>query len=144
MIIIPIDPLAVPPKERAKAAFALLTTMRPEAQDPKLYLSDQPEFFHAGSNFGNVFCPFCGTDIMEWWKKPIDAWWNSGDRRDLSVETPCCGRATTLNDLDYDRPQGMACVAISLMNPAADLEPEERLEVEATLGLPLRIIWRHI
>jgi hypothetical protein len=30
------------------------------------------------------------------------------------------------------------------MNPDADLEPEERLKVEAALGLPLRIIWRHI
>jgi len=144
MIVIPVDPLALPSKERAEAALALLTTMRPEAQDPELYLSDQPEFFHCGSNFGNVFCPFCGTDIIKWWKKPIDAWWNSGDRRSLSVETPCCGRATTLNDLDYDSPQGMACVALSLMNPAADLEPEELQEIEATLGLPLRIICRHI
>jgi hypothetical protein len=91
-----------------------------------------------------VFCPFCGTDIMEWWRKPIDAWWHSANRRDLSVVTPCCGRATTLNDLDYDRPQGMACVAISLMNPGFDLEPEERQQVEAALGLPVRIIWEHI
>jgi hypothetical protein len=68
----------------------------------------------------------------------------SEDRRDLSVETPCCGRASTLNDLDYDSPQGMPCFAISLMNPAPDLEPEERLKVEAVLGIPLRIIWRHI
>ena len=144
MIVIAADPLAVPPKERADAAFRLLTTMRPEAQDPALYLSDKPEFFHCGANFGNVFCPFCGADIREWWRQPIDAWWKSADRRDLSVMTPCCGRATTLNDLDYDRPQGMACVAISLMNPEFDLEPEERQQIEAALGLPVRIIWEHI
>ena len=144
MIVIPFDPLVVPPKACAEAAFALLTTMRPEAQDPELYLSDKPEFFDCGSNFGNVFCAFCGTDIMEWWREPFKAWWDSGDRRNLSVQTPCCDRATTLSDLDYDRPQGMACVAISLMNPDADLEPEERLKVEAALGLPVRIIWRHI
>jgi hypothetical protein len=87
MIVIPVDPLVVPPKECAEAAFALLTTMRPEAQDPELYLSDKPEFFDCGSNFGNVFCAFCGTDIMEWWRKPFEAWWDSGDRRNLSVQT---------------------------------------------------------
>jgi hypothetical protein len=54
MIVIPVDPLAVPLKERAEAAFALLTTMRPEAEEPELYLSDQPKFFHCGSNFGVV------------------------------------------------------------------------------------------
>jgi hypothetical protein len=144
MIVIPVDPLAVPPKERAEAAFALLTTTRPEAQDPELYLSDVPEFFHCGANFSDVFCPFCGMDILEWWSKPIDAWWSGTNRRVLAVETPCCGRATTLNDLDYNWPQGMACVAVSLMNPGRDLEPEEIQRVEATLGLPVRIIWRHI
>lgn len=97
-----------------------------------------------GANFGNVFCPFCGTDIMEWWREPIDKWWKSADRRDLSVVTPCCGRATTLNDLDYNRPQERACVAISLMNPASDLEPDQVRQIEVALGLPVRVIWRHI
>lgn len=144
MIVIATDPLAVPPKERAEAVCNLLTRMRPEAQDPNLYLSDKPDFFDCGSNFRNVFCPFCGTDIMEWWRKPIDSWWNSTDRRELSVVTPCCCRATTLNDLDYNWPQGFACVAITLMNPGADLEPDERQQVEAALGLPVRVIWQHI
>jgi hypothetical protein len=144
MIVIPLDPLAVPPKERAEAALALLTAMRPASEDPGLYLSDKPELFLCGANFHNVFCPFCGMDIQDWWKEPINAWSESADRRDLSVKTPCCGRATTLNDLDYDWPQGFACCAISLMNPEADLEPEERLKIEAALGLPVRVIWEHL
>lgn len=144
MIVVAADPLAVPPKERAEAAFSLLQRMRPDGQDPELYLSDTPKFFDCGGNFGNVFCPFCGTEIREWWRTPINEWSNSTDRRDLSVVAPCCGRATTLNDLDYNRPQGFACVAIALLNPYSDLEPEERQQVEAALGLPVRIIWRHI
>ena len=144
MIVIAADPLAVPPKEHAEAAFSLLKTIRPDGEDPELYLSDIPDFFDCGANFGSVFCPFCGTEIREWWGNPINKWSNSADRRDLSVVTPCCGRATTLNDLDYNRPQGFACVAITLMNPYSDLEPEERQQVEASLGLPVRIIWRHI
>ena len=143
MIVIAADPLAMPPKERAEAAFSLLKTMRPEAQDAELYLSDKPDFFDCGGNFENVFCPFCGTDIKEWWRKPIDDWWNGADRRALSIVTPCCSQGTTLNDLDYNWPQGMACIAISSMNPDCDLEPEEREQVEAALGLPVRIIWQH-
>ena len=144
MIVIAANPLVVPTKERAEAAFNLLKAMRPDAQAPELYLSDKPDFFHCGTNFGNVFCPFCETEIREWWREPINDWWTSADRRDLSVVTPCCGRSTTLNDLDYDRPQGMACVAITLRNPGSDLEPEERQQVEAVLGLPVRIIWQRI
>jgi hypothetical protein len=57
---------------------------------------------------------------------------------------PCCGGATTLNDLDYVAPQGLACVGFELMNPGPDLEPEELRQVEDALGTPVRIIWRHI
>ena len=144
LIVIAADPLAIPPRERAEVALKLLVTMRPEASEPELYLADKPDFFHCGGNFDNVFCPFCGADIMDWWHGPLDTWWKSTDRRNLSVVTPCCGRPTTLSDLDYDSPQGMACVAVSLMNPASDLEPEELRQVEAVLGLSVKIIWRHI
>ena len=30
------------------------------------------------------------------------------------------------------------------MNGGPDLEPEERKRVEDALGLPVRVIWRHI
>jgi hypothetical protein len=144
LIVLPIDPMAKPSEERGKATFELLCALRPDAQDPDLQMYDTPEFIHCGSNFEDVFCPFCKTDIMDWWKKAMDDLWNSDDRRALSAETPCCGRATSLNDLDYDSPQGFACFAIELMNPSSDLEPEELQRVESTLGMPVRIIWRHI
>jgi hypothetical protein len=144
MIVIPVDPVAVPPKERTKAAFDLLCALRSEAQDAELHISDTPEFFDGGSNFESVFCPFCQTDIWDWWIKAIDEWWNGTNHRALSAEMPCCGRVTTLNELDYVWPQGFACVAITLMNPDSDLEPAERQQVELALGLPVRVIWRHI
>lgn len=76
MIVIPVDPVAVPPKERTKAAFDLLCALRSEAQDAELHISDTPEFFDGGSNFESVFCPFCQTDIWDWWIKAIDEWRN--------------------------------------------------------------------
>jgi hypothetical protein len=144
MIVLSVDPLAMPPKERAEAALKMLSQLRPEAHEFELHFSDIPEFFHCGSNFESVFCPFCQTDIVEWWGKAMDAWNEGRDRRRLTVQTPCCGRATSLNDLDYVEPQGFACVAIEVMNPDTDLEPEELRKVGLALGLPVRLVWRHI
>jgi hypothetical protein len=144
MIVLAVDPLATTPSDRAQAAVDLLRQLRLEAQDPELHTSDTPQFFDCGGNFESVFCPFCGLDIGDWWSTAMDRWWNGDDSRLLWVEMPCCNRPTSLNDLDYVMPQGFACIAIELMNVGADLEPEERERVEAALGLPVRIIWRHI
>jgi hypothetical protein len=144
MIVLPLDPLAVPAKERAQAALDVLRTLRSKADEHELHFSEVPQFFHCGGNYQTVFCPFCETDIGDWALDAIGAWWERADRRDLSAETPCCGRPTSLNDLDYVWPQGLACVGFELMNGGPDLEPEERERVEEALGLPVRIIWRHI
>jgi hypothetical protein len=144
IIVLAADPLATPSEERAEAALELLMALRPEGQEPELHLSETPEFFYAGSNFQYVFCPLCEREIGEWWSEAMNRWDKGGDRRSLAVETPCCSRATSLNDLDYVSPQGFACVALELMYPGADLEPEEVRQVEATLELPVRIVWKHI
>jgi hypothetical protein len=144
LIVLPTDSLAIPAEDRRNAAFALLCTLRPGAQDPELHVSETPVYFDCGSNFESVFCPFCAAEIKhQWWSEQMDKWW-SGDRRNLAVVTPCCRRATGLNDLDYVWPQGFACVAFELMRPEGDLEPSEREQVEAVLGVPIRTIWRHI
>jgi hypothetical protein len=144
MIVIPVDPLAKPPQERIDAAFSLLQELRPDGE-PELHVGDVPEFFYAGENAGSIFCPFCETVLeYDWWSNALNRWYESKDRRVLSIETPCCHRPTSLNDLDYDGPEGFACVGMELMNPGYDLEPDERRQVEAALGLPVRIIWRYI
>jgi hypothetical protein len=130
--------------DRAQATFKLLCALRPEAEDPELLTYETPEFIYCGANMANIFCPHCQADVREWWDKAFDEWWNSTDRSALSAKTPCCGRPISLNDVDYDFPQGFACFAVELMNPGSDLEPEELRQVESTLGVPVRIIWRHI
>jgi hypothetical protein len=143
MIVVPVDALAKPPQERIDAAFSLLQELRPDGDDPELHVDDVPAFFDCGSNFENVFCPFCEAVLeSSWWNAAMNRWCE--DQRKLSVETPCCHRETSLNELDYDAPQAFACVGMELMNPGYDLEPEERRQVEGALGLPVRIIWRHL
>jgi hypothetical protein len=141
-IVLPVDPFATASKECVEATLALLSKLRADAQEFELFQSDTPDFFHCGSNFDAAFCPFCQADLTDWWIRAMNTWHE--DPRLLSVTTPCCNRVTSLNDLDYDWPQGFACVAFRLTNPSADLEPEELLQIEATLGLPVRIISMHI
>lgn len=141
MVVIPTDPLTIPTQEQLDAALELLRGYG--AEEIELKISDAPEFFHAGSNFEGVYCPFCEADIDNWWGSALDAW-SKGDRRNLIVETPCCQRTTSLNDFDYPGLLGFACVGFELMNPARDLEPEERERLEAVLGVPVRVIWQHI
>ena len=66
MIVLSVDPLAVPAKERAEAAFEVLRTLRPKADEHELHLSDTPQFFDCGGNYETVFCPFCETNIGDW------------------------------------------------------------------------------
>jgi hypothetical protein len=144
MIVIAADPLAKPSSDRAQATFRLLCSLRPDAQDPELLTYDTPEFIYCGANMSGIFYPLCQADIGGWWDKALRSWWDGTDRRALSAETPCCRRPISLNDLDYLSPQGFACFAVELMNPGPDLEPEELRQVESTLSMPVRIIWRHI
>jgi hypothetical protein len=144
MIVLPVDPLAVPPKERIEAAYKLLSELRPDAQEIELHALGTPEFYFAAENLESVFCPLCQADLGDWWPKAVTVWGQREDRRDLSIETPCCHRMTSVNDLDYDEPQGFGCVAFELMNPSFDLEPEELQQVETALGVPVRVIWKRI
>lgn len=143
LIVLASDPLAKPPEDRAEAAFKLLCSLRQNAEEPELHQSDTPAFFDCGGNFEGIFCPFCKKDVSDWWGDAMGRWWR-GDHSLLAIETPCCRRVTSLNDLDYVSPQGFACVAMELMNGGPDLEPEEREQIERALGLPVRIVWRHI
>lgn len=144
MIVLAEDALALPPRERAEAAMAVIQKLRPQSGDLELYYSETPEYFHCGGNFVGVYCPFCQKDIGDWSGVELSRWAKSQNRREIGVTTPCCGRATTLNDLDYVWPQGLACVAFEMLAGGPDLEPEERREIEEALGLPVRVVWQHI
>src|SRR5579884_1054426 len=85
----------------------------------------------SAENFEATYCPFCQSDITDWWWQELHVWTDRADQRDLTTTTPCCRRATSLNDLDFDWPQGFACVGFRLLNPGVDLEPEKLRQVEA-------------
>jgi hypothetical protein len=57
----------------------------------------------------------------------------------ISLTTPCCGGATTLNDSVYDWPAEFAMVELSGLNPGRGwLDDSELAAIVAALGHPVR------
>ena len=65
--------------------------------------------------------------------------------RSLDVTTPCCGTATSLNELDYDFPVGFGRFVLEALNPNAEgLDAAALRRLEAAAETPLRQIWTHL
>lgn len=81
----------------------------------------------------------------------VGGWWpDAMDRAhgrhfaDLAVTVPCCGAATSLNDLRYDWPAGFARFVLEATNPGVPELPDAALaELERRLGAPLRVVRAH-
>lgn len=143
LIVIPRDPLAIPSATRLEAARALIAGLC-DAEQVTVQMAATPNFYSCMEGFEGVFCPVCKAALpMPWWRDQMNRWWN-GDRRDLRTTLPCCNAVTSLNDLDDQGAQGFACAAIEAMNPERDLKSDELQQIEAALGLPVRVIWARI
>lgn len=144
--LIPTIPDYVPDaaaREQARERFASFVI---DAQQVHAQVSKHIEFISAMGNFDAVSCPTCGTMLnAEWWTRAMDAAYGESGVVDLRVTVPCCGTATSLNDLHYDFPQGFACFVLSAFEPnISDLEDWQMRELEGLLGCTLRKIWVHV
>ncbi|HWK45256.1 MAG TPA: hypothetical protein VNT30_11065 [Stellaceae bacterium] len=143
IIFIPEDPLLVLPPNRIAAAIDVLKTLRWRA-DPLELLERLPDFIWCGPEWLTAIrCPCCGAEVKDWWLDEIGRWYER-DHRLLAVEMPCCHNQMSLNDLDYDRPQGFASSGIEIHNPGGDVEPWEVERITEAIGTPIRVIWRHL
>ena len=142
--VIATDPTFLPSASRERAALAALSHLAPDAQELSVVFSDEVAFIDAGGNFDSVGCPGCGARLdTEWWSSQMSH--AAASRFDqLDCVVPCCLAAVSLNDLDYDWPQGFARWRAEAMNPSrGHLEDFEVASLEAALGVPVRIIWTH-
>jgi hypothetical protein len=144
--LIPTVPDYVPAaagRERARERFASFVR---DAQEVTAEVSEQVEFVCAMENFETVSCPACGTVLADgWWGQAMDAAYGASRFSDLRVTVPCCGAATSLNDLIYHWPQGFARFVLSAFEPQVDDVQEWQLrELEDLLGCHLRKIWVHV
>jgi hypothetical protein len=141
---IPVDPNWIPTPAAAERAVALLSAIAPQAEEVNAEFKEQVEFFHPHSNWEGVECPVCGADIESWWDEAMEAASQSGFT-DLTVNTPCCGAATSLNDLRYAWPAAFGRFVIEAMNPnIRDTTPEQDGAMAECVGSALRKVWVHI
>jgi hypothetical protein len=138
--LIPEDPEVVPSATaREKATQVLRRTM--PAEDVSNLVTPHVRFVDCGGNFEGVACPRCGANVGEWWTLAMEAS-HEAQFCDLRVTLPCCAQRTTLNDLVYSWPAGLARFTLEVLNPGLSSVPEPvRQRLEATLGCRLRLIW---
>jgi len=141
---IPSKPEFQPSSDAAEAARSLLAEFVPEADGVKVEFKPSTEFFHPGGNWSGVKCPSCGADLEEWWGEAMSAA-STTAFVDLSVTTPCCGIATSLNDLNYVWPAAFGRFVLEAMNPnIEDLTPIQEQQLAKRIGSSLRKVWVHI
>ena len=138
--LIPVDPTFVPTTEAIGRARTLLRSMVLD-QIVTSDTSDEVRFVDQGENFEQLRCPFCEAELdSEWWKDAMDRAYET-HFENLKVRVPCCGRETSLNDLDYRGPAGFARFLLEVENPSGDeLEAQYIAQLEGVLGTKLRQI----
>jgi hypothetical protein len=118
----------------------------PRAEQVIAEVREHVEFVPAMGNLETGSCPVCGTLLdNDWWVQAMDAAYSERGFTDLAVTLPCCGAASSLNELQYDFPQGCARFVLSAFEPNIfDLEDGQVRELEQLLGCKLRKVWVHI
>lgn len=145
IFLIPHSPKHVPTEEKRRRALTRFTQFAPEADKIEETISDTVRFFDCGSNFERILCPSCRAEIpIDWWQDQMSGDGDSGfDLQFLPL--PCCGGKKTLNDLEYEWPQGFGRFSIEAMNPnIGKLEDTDKAKFEAILECPLKVIYRHV
>jgi hypothetical protein len=148
LILIPTDPEWVPDTEQAAKAQQMVDRLTP-AREGRIAVNapGRVDFVNCGENFETIGCPSCGAILdLKWWHEGMNAAYDGiAGFGTLDVTTPCCGTATTLNDLFYDFPQGFASWWIEVHYASRSwLNDTERRQVEAALGHPVREIRLHL
>ena len=141
--IFPADPNFVPDPDRRRQAIELVSRAIVRRDEVTDELSEQVRFIDAGGNWEGVRCPNCGHDLDDWWSGAMDRAWESRFA-DLFVETPCCAKPVSLNQLEYGWPVGFARYSIEVRNPEHDLSDADLRQIQTALGTELRMVWAHI
>jgi hypothetical protein len=144
LVLIPEQPTYVPSPEARSRAVDVLRALVPGATKVEARLAEHVEFIDQGANFEKVLCPGCGEDLTDRWPSWMDEAAKS-KLSELSLTTPCCGRATDLNALRYVWPAGFARFALRAENPAVGgfLALSDLSVLEGVVGCKLRQILAH-
>lgn len=110
--------------------------------EAKCYMT--PKFVDCGSNLESIVCPICHSELpFDWWGEAMDKA-SESEFTSLEIVLPCCGKAVSLNDLEYYFTCGFACCVIEILNPVCDDEDYIIDSIQKILGINIRIIKAHI
>ncbi len=139
--LIPTDQNFLPSADAAEAERTLLAELAPDAEEVTVEFLKEVAFVDSGENWEGVSCPSCSRDASTWWADAMDGAAESSFR-DLEVAAPCCGATVSLNDLNYEPPNGFASFILSAWNPnLQDIPPAAMSRLVDLLGTQLRRIW---
>ena len=143
--IIPTEPGFRPSDDAARALIDRVRQIAPDARDVEIVDSSDVTFVDAGANFETVSCSVCGVSLdLDWWSEQMSVAWDTRFE-ELDVVTPCCNSTRTLNELDYQWPQGFARWFVTVHDP--NRGPIDQSEIDSlrfALGHELRVIWAHL
>lgn len=144
LIFIPTHPQYIPSEQAQQEARVLLESCMPHADEVTVCETPEVEFVATGGNLEDIFCPSCGTHLsMSWWMEAMNKAFLETRFNDLTVSSPCCNRAISLNNLRYELPTGFARFRLVVRNPGTDVDDEVILALEALLQCKLKKIWAH-
>ncbi len=139
--LIPDIPQYVPSTAAIQNACELLSEYLPSADEISYTITADVRFIDQGQNWKRVLCPVCRAELDKWWwQQAVDAAYRAGFSN-LSVKTPCCGAASSLNELQYEWPAGFAQAIVEVHNPSGDVDDDQLKSLEQILGCRLRKIW---
>jgi hypothetical protein len=150
--LIPADPRYIPSPEAQEQARRALAWLAPRAAKVRATAAPHVRFIDPGANLAQIRCPACGVDVAGWRRLAMDrarlAPSSAGAESGFGSQgmtMPCCGAATSLHDLAYDWPAGVARFALEARDPEVrDLTGAQVAALEQLLGCRLRRIWTHI
>jgi hypothetical protein len=148
--VIPADPYWQPDPAAGARAAVIVGGLAPGVADAvevniNVTWHHTPVFVDCGQNLEWIGCRHCGAEIdTDWWGDFMDAH-HEGGFATPAVEVPCCGAATTLDELEYAWPCGFARFEIAVWNPErAWFSDEELTTLADALGHPVKQIRAHI
>jgi hypothetical protein len=146
IVLVPEDPLFVPPLEKQFSARDRFAQIAPDAEEIKIYAGEGIQLFDAGENLMAIYCPSCKGQIsVEWWLERVDED-NTGNGFELRpYPAPCCRQLSSLQGLVYDWNQAFGSFAIEAMNANIGLLEDRYIqEFEQILGTKLVVVYQHI
>jgi len=140
LCLFPCDPYFVPSPE-AQATAKTVLTYAVSSWEVTAQVTDKVEIIHPMDRFGDITCHLCESPIdKDWWYMALNRLYDlETGFSNTDIVTPCCGKPSSLRDLDYGvDPVGFARFQLLALYFARGLSSSELSLFELILGFPLR------